>query len=98
MAIRPTVSREREQRLTTSCRTTPYKLEGRGSGNRHSAVTERPQDCIEHHVQFPADVFSKEAQYQVSALLQQLILASVAAVRDGIREMLPAVQLHRHTS
>jgi hypothetical protein len=34
-----------------------------------SAVTERSQDRIEHQVQVPAHVFSKEAQHQVSVFL-----------------------------
>ena len=60
-------------------------------------MTQRPQNCVEHQVQLLAHVFSKEPQHQVAALLQQLILAPVAAVRDRIREMLRAIQFHRHT-
>jgi hypothetical protein len=75
----------------------PYKLYGLGRRKRGSLMTECPQDRLEHHVQFPAHIFRKEAQHQVAVLLQQLVLASVATVRDRIREMLRAVQLHRHT-
>jgi hypothetical protein len=60
-------------------------------------VTERSHDGVEHEVQLLTHIFRKEAQYQVAVLLKQLILATVAAVGDRIREMLGAVQLHRHT-
>ena len=59
-------------------------------------MAERSQDRVEHHVQFLADVFSKEPQHQITVLLKQLILAPVAAVRDRVREMLRAVQFDRH--
>jgi hypothetical protein len=54
-------------------------------------VTERSRDPVEHQVQFLAHVFSKKAQHQVAVLLEQLILAPVAAVCDRIREMLSTV-------
>jgi hypothetical protein len=54
---------------------------------RDSTVTNRPERRIERHVQFPADVFGKEAQHRVPVLLQQLILASVTSLRDRLREM-----------
>jgi len=43
-------------------------------------VAERSQDRIEHQVQLPPNIFSKESQHQVSALLQQLIFPAIAAV------------------
>ena len=61
------------------------------------SVAERSEDPIEHGVQFPANVFSKETQHDVAGLLQQLIFPAIAAVRDWIREMLRAVQLHGHS-
>ena len=60
-------------------------------------MSERSQDGIEHPVQFPAHIFGKEAQHQIAILLEHLILPPVAPVRDRIREMLRAVQFHRHT-
>ena len=54
------------------------------------------QDRIEHRLQLPTDILSKKPQNQIAVLLQQLILAAVAAVRDRIGEMLAAVQLHSH--
>ena len=90
-----TVSLQRRRALsrpTSSC-------EGERSRrrSRRLAVTERSQDGVEHQVQFLAHVFGKEAQHQIAILLQHLILAPVAPVRDRIREMLRAVEFHRHT-
>ena len=51
-------------------------------------MTERSRDGIEHVVQFLAHVFSQKTQHQIAVLLQQLIFAPVAAVRDRIRQML----------
>ncbi len=45
-------------------------------------------------VEFLADVFCKEPQDEVAVLLQQLVLAAVATVRNGIRQVLRAIQLH----
>ena len=59
-------------------------------------VAQRAQNRVEHKVQFLTHVLGKEAQHQITVLLQQLIFAPVAAVRDRIREMLGAIQLHRH--
>src|SRR6185503_3704033 len=75
----------------------PYELDRFSDWNGRSAVAQRSQNRIEYHVQFLAHVFGKEAQHQVAALLQQLILATVATIRDRIRKMLGAIQLHRHT-
>jgi hypothetical protein len=36
---------------------------------RQLAVTERPQDGIEHDVQFPAHAFGQEARHQASIFL-----------------------------
>ena len=56
-----------------------------------------PQDRVEHHVEFLADVFGEEAQHEISVLLKQLIFAPIAAIGDWIGEMLGAVELHRDT-
>ena len=45
-----------------------------------------PQYRVEHHVEFLADVFSEEAQYEISVLLKQLIFAPIAAIGDWIGE------------
>ena len=66
------------------------------SRRRRPSVAERSQDRIEHRVQFPADIFSKKTQHQVTVLLQQLIFPAIATVRNRVREMLRAVQLHGH--
>lgn len=60
-------------------------------------MAERSQDRIEHQVQLPPNIFSKETQHQVSALLQQLIFPAIAAVRDRIRQMLGSIQLDGHS-
>lgn len=73
-----------------------HEKNGIGRRSHRLSATERPQNCIEHQVQFPAHVFSKKTQNQVAVLLQQLILAAITTVCDGIREMLAAVQLHSH--
>src|SRR5947208_141302 len=56
-----------------------------------SAGAQRPQNPIEHRVEFLSQVLGKIAQDEIAVLLQQLILASIAAVRDGVREMLTAI-------
>jgi hypothetical protein len=38
-----------------------------------------------------SQVLGEIAQDEIAVLLQQLILASIAAVRDGVREMLTAI-------
>ncbi len=74
----------------------PYELKWFHCRSRLS-VAERSQDRVEHRVQFPANIFSKETQHHVAVLLQQLIFPAIAAVRDRIREMLGAVHLHGHS-
>jgi hypothetical protein len=66
-------------------------------GWQGSTASERPQDRIQHQVQFLSRVLRKKAQYEVAVLLEQLILAPVTAVGDRIREMLGTIQLHRDT-
>ena len=44
-----------------------------------------------------ADVLGEEAQHEVAVLLQQLVLSPVATIRDGIREVLSAVEFDRYT-
>ena len=56
-----------------------------------------PQDRIEHGIQFLAYVLGKKAQHEVAVLLQQLVLPSVATVRDRIREVLSAIEFDRQT-
>jgi hypothetical protein len=56
-----------------------------------SAGAQRPQNPIEHRVEFLSQVLGEIAQDEIAVLLQQLILASIAAVRDGVREMLTAI-------
>ena len=52
------------------------------------------QYAVEHDVQFLAHVFGKEPQHQIAVLLQHLILAPIASIRDRIGEVLSAIQLH----
>ncbi len=89
--------RDSQKRVTRSYLASAQEPESIGRRNRRSAVTERSYDGVEHHIQLLAHVFGKEAQHQIAVLLQQLVLTPVSAVRDGIREMLCTVQLHRHT-
>lgn len=51
----------------------------------------RTQDGIENKVKRFAHVFRKEAQHQITVLLQQLVFAPIAAVRDRICQMLSRV-------
>ncbi len=60
-----------------------------------STATERSQNGIEHPVKLRAHVLDKKAQDEVAVLLQQLVLAPVAAIGVRIRKMLSAVQLYR---
>lgn len=57
-------------------------------------MDDRAQDRVEHDLEFSADVFREKPQHEVTVLLQQSVLASVAPVRNWISEMLRAVQLH----
>src|SRR5699024_3754585 len=67
-------------------------------GQRHGrstivAMCHRPQNRVQDDVELLADVLGEEAQHQIAVLLQQLILAQIAPVRDGIAEVLSAIQL-----
>ena len=77
--------------------TSSYETERSHGWSCQLAVIERSQNGIEHRVQFLAHVFGKEAQHEIAVLLQHLILAPVAPIRDWIREMLRAVEFHRDT-
>jgi len=63
-------------------RTTCKRLNERGCG---AARRQRAENAVKHRVEFFAKVFGEELQDQVAVLLQQLVLVTVAAVRDGIR-------------
>jgi hypothetical protein len=58
-------------------------------------AAERPQDSIEHQVEFPPHVFRQNPKDEVVVLLKELVLASVPSVSCSVREMLGAVQLDR---
>jgi hypothetical protein len=59
--------------------------------------SKHPQDRIEHGIQVLAYVLGKKAQHEVAVLLQQLVLPSVATVRDRIREVLSAIKFDGYT-
>ena len=50
------------------------------------------QDGVEHRVEMLAHVFGQEPQDEVAVLLQQAVLAAIAAVGLGIGQVLPAVE------
>jgi hypothetical protein len=52
---------------------------------RISASAQRPQNPIEHRIEFLNQVLGETPQDEIAALLQQLILSPIAAVRDGVR-------------
>jgi hypothetical protein len=54
--------------------------------------SEHPHNRIEHGIQFLAYVLRKKAQHEVAVLLQQLVLPSIATVRDRIRVVLSAIE------
>ena len=61
------------------------------------AICENTQDRIQHRVQILRDILGEEAQNNIAILLQQPILAPVAAVRNRIAEVLRTVEFDRHT-
>src|SRR4051812_49181729 len=56
------------------------------------------EDRVQHRVQIPAEVLGQKPQYQIAALLKQLVLPPVAPVRGTVGEMLRTIQLHCHAS
>lgn len=61
-------------------------------------MAQRAEYGVQHRVQIPAEVFGQKPQHEIAALLKQLVLASVAPVRDAVGEMLRTIQLHGHAS
>jgi len=60
-------------------------------------VRQRPQDGVENIIEMYAHIFGQKPQHVIAVLLQQQILAPVAAVGIGIGQMLRTVQFDRHT-
>lgn len=60
-------------------------------------IRQRAQDGVEDRVQVPADIFRQKPQHKIAVLLQQSVLAPVAAVDFGVGEMLCSVKLYRMT-
>jgi len=58
-------------------------------------AAERTQHGVEHQVEFLPDVFCQKAKNEVVVLLKELVLASIPAVRHGVREVLGTVQFDR---
>ena len=59
-------------------------------------MAQRAENRVQQRVQIPAEVFGQKPQHEIAALLKQLVLASVAPVRDPVGEMLRTIQLHCH--
>jgi hypothetical protein len=53
---------------------------------------QRSLDRIQHPVEMFADILGEEAQHEVAVLLEQLILATIPAVRIDAFQVLPTVQ------
>lgn len=51
-----------------------------------------PQDGIQHAVEVFGNVLREEAENQVTVFLKQTVLAAVAPVRDGISQVLRAIE------
>lgn len=60
-------------------------------------AAERTHHGIEHEVEVLAHVVGHKAKHEVVILLEQPILASIPAVRHGVREVVGAVELDRNT-
>jgi hypothetical protein len=54
-------------------------------------VTAR-REGIQHAIEVPGNVLREEAENQVTLFLKQTVLAAVAPVRDGIGEVLRAIE------
>jgi len=52
-------------------------------------TSKRSQDPIEHGIEIFRDVFGENTEHEVAALLKQLVLASIATIRDWVRQMVP---------
>jgi hypothetical protein len=75
----------------------PDELERLGLRSRAATPGQHSQNRIEHGVQVLADVLGKKMQHEVAVFLQQLILSPIATIRDGIREVLSAVEFDSYT-
>jgi hypothetical protein len=62
-----------------------------------AAGRQRSQDRIEYQVEMFAHILGEEAQDEVAVLLEQLILATIPAVRIDAFQVLPTVQFDRDT-
>ena len=71
----------------------PDELERLDLHSRAATAGQHSQNRIEHGVQVLADVLGKKAQHEVAVLLQQLVLPSIATIRDWIREVLSTIEL-----
>ena len=81
----------------TSFAAASYERERLGLRCCLATPSKHPQDRIEHRIQLLAYVLGKKAQHELAALLQQLVLVSVATIRDRIREVLAAIEFDGHT-
>ena len=79
--------------LVCSMRTaSPYDLERLGIRCRLVTPNKHTQDRLEHSIQFLTYILGKKPQHEVAVLLQQLVLPSVATIRDGTGQVLSTIQ------
>jgi hypothetical protein len=62
-----------------------------------AAGRQRSLDRVEYQVEMFAHILGEEAQDEIAVLLEQLIPATIPAVRIDAFQVLPAVQLDRDT-
>ena len=60
-------------------------------------VRQRAKDGVQGGVEALADIGAEEAEDVIAVFLQQGVLAAVAAVRSGVREMLVAVEFQNQS-
>ena len=67
------------------------------SGELSLAMCQRTKNGVEYRVELLPYVLGEKAQNAIAVFLQQLVLATVASIGDGIRQMLRAVQFNGDT-
>ena len=72
-----------------------HEFESLGRCDRLAPASKRSQDRIEHGIEIFRDVFGKKADYKIAVLLQKLVLAPVATIRNRIWQVLAAIELNR---
>ena len=66
-------------------------LERMSRRSQRSAGSQCSKNPVENRIEFLGEVLGEKTEHQLSVLLQELVFAPIATVRDRVCQMLPAV-------